>query len=379
MNNFYFIPAVFSPNTAATNRTLSYIKGLSELGVETNVVFFRANDNYDKIEKAFNFIHVKYYWNKTIHSILFFKYIHIFFSIIFFLLKLKNGDIVYCYGNAEIWSLILKLRKKVHVYVEYTEHPEITGIGGSFLTPSIKKFYKQITKVDGIFVITTALHDLFVSKGVDSKKIHIANITIDPNRFTNLSKTNLETPYIGYCGVVSNKKDGIDLLLQSFSIVAENYPDIKLYIMGKILHEEDKNVNESLIKDLGIVDKVIFKGVVSAKEMPQVLKNAELLVLNRPNNLQAKYGFATKVGEYLLSESPVVLTDVGDFSIFLKDGVDVIFSKPDDPEIFAEKIMWVLSHQKQAAIIGKQGAKTAEKYFSYKNVVSGIIKEIGLK
>ena len=61
-----------------------------------------------------------------------------------------------------------------------------------------------------MFVITTALKDFFVSKGVDSKKIHIANITVDPERFMNLSKKNDIEDYVAYCGSVSNDKDGVD-------------------------------------------------------------------------------------------------------------------------------------------------------------------------
>lgn len=39
MSKFYFIPTTYEPNTAATNRSLAYIKGFSELGIKPTVVF----------------------------------------------------------------------------------------------------------------------------------------------------------------------------------------------------------------------------------------------------------------------------------------------------------------------------------------------------
>lgn len=70
--------------------------------------------------------------------------------------------------------------------------------------------------------------------------------------------------------------------------------------------------------------------------MPQMLKNAEALVLDRPNSLQAQYGFPTKLGEYLLTGNPVVVTKVGDIPLYLKDGVSALLSEDRNPKEFAE-------------------------------------------
>lgn len=378
MSKFYFLPTVYDPNTAATNRALSYIKGFSELGITSNVIFFRPNKNFDKISESYKNVHFRYYWKFCYFNNSIFKYISLLFYLIHFLFTLRSGDIVFCYNNAEIWSQILRFRRGVKLYVEYTEHPNATGIGGRFLTPSMQNFYKLIAKVDGLFVITTALRDFYISKGVPASKIHITNITVDASRFQNIEKKLDVVPYIAYCGTVSNNKDGVDLLIKSFSQVVRKYPEFKLYIIGSTPTSDELTKNQKLIEELGIKDSVVLTGVVTADKMPQLLKDAQILALNRPDNLQARNGFATKIGEYLLTENPVVLTAVGDFPLFFKDGVNAYLSSPDNINEFAKKLMEVLSDYERARMIGKNGANTARKYFSYNFVTSSICKVMGL-
>ena len=93
--------------------------------------------------------------------------------------------------------------------------------------------------------------------------------------------------------------------------------------------------------------------------------NAQILVLDRPNNVQAQYGFPTKLGEYLLTGNPTVLTRVGDMPLFLEDKVSTVFACPDNPEDFSSKIVWCLNNYEKAKEIGQRGKEVAKKHFSY--------------
>ena len=129
----------------------------------------------------------------------------------------------------------------------------------------------------------------------------------------------------------------------------------------------------------GISNKVVFTGVVSIQDMPQLLKDAEALVLDRPDSIQAQCGFPTKLGEYLLTENPVIVTKVGDIPKFLTDGVSALLAEERNPEDFASKIEWVLSHKEEAAEIGKRGALVALKNFNCeietKKIIDFIMKK----
>lgn len=369
----YYLPGSYDPGSAATNRALSYIKAFSELGYDINVVFFRPNKNYDLLKVSYNHINIKSYWTFFYSENKCLKYILLLIYYFHFIFSLKKGDIVYCYGGADIWSLILKWKRDVKIYVEHTEHPEVIGIGGQFMTPSLTRYYQLIKKIDGLFVITTALREFYISKGVRPDKIHIANITVDPERFKGIVKSGNVEPYIACCGTISNNKDGIDLLIKSFADVVKKHHDVKLYLIGSIFNSNEYNENIQLIKKMGIENSIIFKGLLPPKDIPQILKDAKVLVLCRPDNLQARCGFATKLGEYLLTENPVVLTPVGDFPLFFKDGENVLFGSPDNLNEFSEKIIWALDNYEQSSIIGKKGANVARECFSYIEVVRGVV------
>lgn len=358
----YFIPGLYLPNTAATNRCLAYLRYLSEQSIETTVVFFSPNKQAHEMP-SMNFVHVKSLWKNYLFKKGPLRYISILFNLSLFRFHLRKGDIVYCYENVNYWKLFLK--KGVKVFSEYTENPDVIGLGGKFLHTSKKQFNNCCRRLTGLFVISTSLKEYFIKLGVDENRIHIINIIVDEGRFRGVEKDEGVEPYIAYCGSANNNKDGVNQLIKAFSITVKDYPDLKLYIIGANPKKEQKYTNEQLAKDLGLEKNVVFTGVVSAEKMPQLLKNAKLLVLDRPQNIQAQYGFPTKLGEYLLTANPTVLTRVGDMPLFLKDRESTVFADPDNPSDFSAKMVWCLNNYDKAKEIGTRGKEIAQKHFSY--------------
>ena len=106
-----------------------------------------------------------------------------------------------------------------------------------------------------------------------------------------------------------------------------------------------------------------------------MLVNAEALVLARPDNIQAQYGFPTKLGEYLLTGNPVVVTSVGEIPLFLKDDVNAYLAKPGDVKEIAYKIYESLTSGK-ARLIGEAGKQTALESFNSDVEADKILKFI---
>ncbi len=161
-------------------------------------------------------------------------------------------------------------------------------------------------------------------------------MVVDNTRFDGLIKTDSQR-YIAYCGKASNNKDGVDRLIKAFSIVQKKLPDVKLFIIGDPPDSDSDNIN--LVKSLNLEVNIVFTGKVEADIIPQILKDASVLALARPDNLQNRYGFPTKLGEYLLTSNPVVITRVGDIPLFLKDGESAYMSDCDDIEAFASNLI----------------------------------------
>ena len=187
---------------------------------------------------------------------------------------------------------------------------------------------------------------------------------VDTNRFEGV-KRNIREKYFAYCGVVSKYKDGVDTLIKAFSKVHTTHPDYKLYIIGRFESEEVRNDLESMTVSLEIADSVVFTGQVLSEKMPPLLTNAQALVLARPANLQSKYGFPTKLGEYLATGNPVIVTDVGEIGTFLKDRENAVVVPPDEVNVFAEGMNWVIEHPEESEAIGRKGQELARTEFSY--------------
>lgn len=354
----YILNYAFSPHTAVGNRLMGYFKAMDEMGIDATV-YILMNKRKD-CQMDYQFKHLKIIF--MLDGMPFcHKYLRpIYYKWFVWKIKhqLKPGDKVYTYGFNKLSVLGLKV-SGVDCYAERTEHPDvITKISRLNAIKKEKELY-LLEQLTGLFVISSSLRDYFISKGIKSSRIHIINMIVDSSRFEGLVKQQVKERYIAYCGTVSNNKDGVDELIKAFALVVAKIPDVYLYIAGNIPSCLEETGNFALIDTLGIKERIKFLGFIPTSEMPQMLKNAEVVVLDRPNNLQAKYGFPTKLGEYLLSENPVVVTKVGDIHLFLKDGETALLSDPCNPEEFASKVIWALEHPKEASEIGKRGAEVA--------------------
>ena len=79
-----------------------------------------------------------------------------------------------------------------------------------------------------------------------------------------------------------------------------------------------------------------------------------LLILPRPINKRTIYGFSTKLSEYLVSGIPVLLTDVSDNAMFIKDNYNGYIIPPGSADAIAGKLEEIiLSYNDRAQEIVK--------------------------
>lgn len=355
----HILSGCYKPNIAATMRLMALVKGMAKSGEDFRLVFAYPNDSFSTVDSHWGTEKICYLWEKHPIKNKYYKYFRSFFDVSRFVSKLPTGSSVVLINANEYLSTVVKYKKRVKVFVESNEYPLLEGLLPSFLQ---KSYIKNCSKVDGMFVISSALKEYY--EGIGVKNVTILNMVVEPTRFQNLCKNENNEKYIAYCGSATNTKDGVDILIKAFAIFSQKHPDYKLYIIGKTPAFSDDQSNLKLVQELGLENNVIFTGELPSQEIPQKLADAEMLVLARPVNIQSKYGFPTKLGEYLLTGNPVVVTDVGDISNFLKDKESALIAKPNDVQCFSEKMDWVVSHLDLSQKIGLKGREVALKYFN---------------
>lgn len=376
---FYFLNYAYNPNTAATNRALAYLKGLSELGIQTRVEFFLTDSSKSKISQDYPNLDIHYRWDKWYYiNHKYLKHIFYVFSLLIFVLNLKKGDTVYMYNMADALHFVLK-RKGIKVFVEKTEHPSMYPLGSHSFHPSMEMYKVDCTKASGIITVSTSLVKFFVEEaGVEKGRIKIVNMIVDDKRFCGVKPAKYEKPYFGYCGTISTFKDGVDILIKSFAQFCSKHSGYQLRIAGRFGTAEDERIITGLVKEYGLEESVVFVGLVSAAEMPSFLMGATAVVLSRPDNIQARNGFPGKLGEYLLSKSTIIVTAVGDIPLFVKDKVSGLIVIPDDVEEFAAALNWVVEHPEEATRLGVRGEQLARDHFNYMTETKKLVDFMGI-
>jgi glycosyltransferase involved in cell wall biosynthesis len=130
------------------------------------------------------------------------------------------------------------------------------------------------------------------------------------------------------------------------------------------------------VKILNLSNTISFLGKKNSEEIPAILLESDLLVLARPDNSQAKAGFPTKLGEYLASGKPVVITTTGEIPKYLRHNESAYLAIPGNIRDFAEKINYALS-DKNSEVIGKKGYEIANNNFNYQlygNIIFNILQ-----
>ncbi len=134
---------------------------------------------------------------------------------------------------------------------------------------------------------------------------------------------------------------------------------------GDIDQSPDKNRILSLIQELSLIDKVTLTGYISKRELDEITRNALALLSAKPNNRQNRYNMATKVGEYLLTARPVIVSAVDAVCHYLSHRENAFVVKPDENAI-AKELSFILDHPDKADHIGLMGRYIARQYFDYK-------------
>lgn len=359
---------------ATSGRHINLLSGLAELGFDVMLYSLYPDKNQDpksnKVEGIYNNIKFQYTTPSLHFNTNKFKRIILdIFSILRCLYKIyKVGQnrkiyVINFITNPIITffcTIFLKLFM-LRVIHESTEFP---------LTHTIRKkitnfiYYKlTLPLFDRVYVISTALKNNY-SNYISNSKIGLINIVVQPKNFDEKTQPPFDFEYIAYCGMMNSDKDGVTILIEAFSKIVEEYPELKLVLIGDIVKRPINPDIKIILNEKSLGNKVIFTGHINNKKLPAYLKGAKLLALARPDNIQAKGGFPTKLGEYLAAGRPIVVTDVGDIPLFIKDNINGFISKPDADE-FAKKIIYVFENYTHSLNVAKRGRQLAEEEFNY--------------
>ena len=359
--NIYNFPVGMAPTT----RIIGYCKGLVELGCQVDIVSIIPKSESDKNipltgvcdgGNYYHFSHAPSCNIPVVRSVFwrYFDYLCLKRALNF----IKDSDkkhpydaIIMSFDETGRFKAILPTLKKL-------QRAKIIAIADEYpipirhyLKPSVpesklKKYRSVYKNIDGRILMTTKLQN-FYDTNVCPKPTLILSTIVDIDRFKDLKKEKQERDYLCYMGNMELSKDNVDNIIEAFALVADKYPSLDLHLYGAP-NKQTKQYLEDIIKKHDLHNRVFLKGRVDYAMVPQILKNAKILVSSQPNTKRAEGGFPTKLGEYMMTGVPTLLTNVGEISEYVQDGINAYLVAPENPQLYANKISYILDNYLEA-------------------------------
>lgn len=158
---------------------------------------------------------------------------------------------------------------------------------------------------------------------------------------------------------------GQDVFIRALVQVIEEHPNVRALIVGDtVIDDTDWFLDElkQIVKELGLVDKIIFTGFV--EDIVDLYRCLDLVVL--PSKSE---GFGRTIAEAMAMTKPVVASRVGGLQELILEGETGFLVPPGDNSTLADAICRVIENPKLAFEFGIKGRQRIKEHLSVeKNV-----------
>ncbi len=226
------------------------------------------------------------------------------------------------------------------------------------LTPMILWFeYWIINSADSVTVVTRAMKNLLVIKGIPASKINVVYDAPETDKITSEKEPGSEHTII-HLGSV-DRQHGVKVLISAIPRVAISHPEAKFLIAGG--GRELANVIK-LSEKLGVRGKCEFTGFFPSGETGNYLKKAKIGIIPRHGTLPNQIVTTLKLYEYWAAGIATVASRLDGIEEIAEDGKNILFFQADAADELADKILQLLEHPELTDKIAKGGAATVKKY-----------------
>lgn len=163
-------------------------------------------------------------------------------------------------------------------------------------------------------------------------------------------------------------KYGNQYIIKAFATIAKNNPEIDctLELVGK---GPDKEKLEKLAGELGIAEKVKFRGFIPNNQLPQ-----EMAKYNVACYMSDSESFGVSAIEAMACECPVVASDADGFTEVIENGVTGIIVPRKDHEAAAAALQKFIDNPQLEKQMGKAARERVCKLYKWEDNVRTMIK-----
>jgi glycosyltransferase involved in cell wall biosynthesis len=172
---------------------------------------------------------------------------------------------------------------------------------------------------------------------------------------------------------------GLDLLVESFSRLAQTHPTARLVFVGD---GPVRTQLENQVHELSLGEKVLFTGSVPHTEVASLLDMAQIAVLNPRVSPASISQSPLKLFEYMAAGKAIVGPAIPNIQRLLTDRDNALLVQPDDPEALAGALSELLADPGLSIRLGQAAREQAIQRHSWDRTAAELenifYQELGL-
>ena len=203
-------------------------------------------------------------------------------------------------------------------------------------------------------------------KKYTNKPIEITPFGVDLELFKREKQNSMPQFVIGSVKTLAPNY-GTEFLIKAFKIVTECNPQLncKLELVGK---GPDGERLKTLAKELGIENKVYFRGFIPQNELPAIYSQFNIACY-----LSNSESFGVSAIEAMACNCPVIASDADGFKEVIKDGITGIIVPKQNPQATADAIQKFIDNPDLSRTMGEAGREHVSRLYQWKENVNTMI------
>jgi len=370
----------FSGKSAAAKRMMYYAKALADeknrvylvscsntkicqenfIENEKGIYVLESNSPTTSLQGSLRFLRRMYAFSKTnATSARFLLYPQAYFFLeiwtVFYLIFLKQKKVFYEFNEVKKHYIFLykeNSNSKIKAFFKAAIHKILF-----FILDHLMRFYA------GIICISTNIQTY--GKRYNENTIRIPILTNPKLKMEHTDELFADTNSfnIGFSGSIVPGKENLLAFIEVINKVLDKGFDVKFNLCGTV---SDKNLS-LLTKSCKKENTIQYFGNLDENKLSNFLKQQDLLVVPRGNTLQNKYGFSTKLSDYLNHKKVILITDISDNSLYIKDGYNGFIVEPNNSEAMYEKLIYIIENfsELEESIV-ENATKTSSDSFDFR-------------
>jgi glycosyltransferase involved in cell wall biosynthesis len=227
--------------------------------------------------------------------------------------------------------------------INYTSQSQLVRKRSRVLLPLAKFLEKKMfARAAGLVAVSSFLKDQLTNEyGVPPARVVVLPNAADSVVFCPEVQPQreccgrpLEGKIIGFVGGFY-PWHGLDLLLDAFLLIEDEFPSSKLLLVGD---GPDKRRLEDRVERSGVGHRVFFAGSIPHRDLPKWISSFHIGVMPDSN----PYGSPMKIFEYMAMGKPVVVPDYAPLRDAVDDGIEGLIFSPKRVEALAKRMRVLL-------------------------------------